>query len=130
MNIIVVDDLAPIALTYKAILARAGYEVEAFTHSDEAIAYMQANPTSFDLVITDIYMPETNGVDLIHAARQINPNAKTLCITGGGGFDQDTSLMQQARQIADMLSFKPIHSAQLTNTVNTLMREQKTAANG
>ena len=37
---------------------------------------------SVDLLITDIYMPEVNGLDLITAAKSVNGATKTLCITG------------------------------------------------
>jgi DNA-binding NtrC family response regulator len=128
MNIIIVDDLSPITLTYKAILLREGYEVEGFTKPLEALSYMQQNPDQFDLVITDLYMDEMNGIDIMLAAKDINPNAKTLCITGGGAYDQDTSLMQTARVVADTLAFKPIHSGQLTGMVSALLKTIRPAA--
>ncbi|MAS87114.1 MAG: hypothetical protein CMH30_03930 [Micavibrio sp.] len=130
MNIIIVDDLSPITLTYKAILLREGYEVEAFTKPLEALSYMQQNPDQFDLVLADLYMEEMNGIDIMLAAQNINPNVKTLCITGGGAYDQDTSLMQTARSVADTLAFKPIHSGQLVGMVSNLLKTtQRPAAN-
>jgi|TARA_B100001971_G_C18016472_1_gene445090 DNA-binding NtrC family response regulator len=132
MNIVVVDDLAPITLTYKAVLTRAGYDVEAFTRPEEALEYLQSGNAAVDLLITDIYMPEVNGLDLITAAKSVNGATKTLCITGGGGFDQDTSLMQTAREISDQVIYKPIHSVQLVDTVRKLIGtgQQGIAANG
>lgn len=129
MNILVVDDLEPVALTYKAILLRAGYEVEAFTKPAEAIEHIQNYGHLYDLVVTDIYMNDFNGLHIIHAAKQANPNIKTLTITGGGGFDQDTSLMQTARVESDYMAFKPIHSGQLTGMVENLLRERKKQIN-
>lgn len=123
MNIIVVDDLEPVALTYKAILVRAGHDVQAFTRPAEAIQHLKTNGSKYDMVITDIYMNETNGLDVIETAKAVNPAMKTLCITGGGGYDQDTSLMQKARYAADYMAFKPIHSTQLVNMVTNLLRE-------
>ncbi len=123
MTIMIVDDLSPIALTYKSILMRAGYEAEVFTRSIEAITELQNNPSNYSLVISDIYMNEVNGVAVIATAKQMNPTIKTVCITGGGGFDQDTSLITEAREIADQLVFKPIHSGQLVNIVRTVLGE-------
>ena len=125
MNILVIDDLEPVALTYKSILLSAGYEVEAFTRPAEAIEHLQTHGHLYDLVVTDIYMNDFNGLHIIQAAKEANPNIKTLTITGGGGFDQDTNLMTTARAQSDYLAFKPIHSGQLTGMVANLLRDSK-----
>ena len=128
MKVLIIDDLAPVALTYKAILVNQGYDVDCYTNPKDALRAIQAKASDYNLMITDIYMDNVNGVELINAMAQANTNARILTITGGGSFDQSTVLMDTARAQSDYMAFKPIHSGQLINMVENLLRQPKRTA--
>ena len=81
-RIMLVDDEPDVASTVRRILLRLGYQVEAFT--DPAVAHerFRRDPARFDLLITDMVMPEMNGAQLATAARALRPNLPVVIVTG------------------------------------------------
>jgi len=75
------DDEAMVFLMERLLRAR-GFRVSAFEVADEAIAAVRANPTDFDLLVTDFNMPRASGIDVARAIREINP-ALPVVITSG-----------------------------------------------
>ncbi len=61
-------------------LSRAGYAVTEAADGLQASAILQAKP--FDLVITDLYMPQRDGMEVIMELRQRQPSAKIIAISG------------------------------------------------
>ncbi len=81
-KILVVDDDADVRRVLQLFLERAGYDVAVVADGTQAVdAY--ANE-SFDLVITDIVMPEKEGIETISELRQQNPALPIVAISGGG----------------------------------------------
>jgi signal transduction histidine kinase/CheY-like chemotaxis protein len=81
-RILFVDDEKPIVEMTSEILQRLGYRVEGRTHPEEAIQEFKANPFSFDLVITDMTMPQTNGIELSKTLKKIRPDLPIIICTG------------------------------------------------
>ncbi len=81
-KILVVDDEELARFTIRDILETAGHQVEEATNGVEALAIQSASP--FDLVITDIIMPEKEGVETIIELKQLYPSLKIIAISGGG----------------------------------------------
>ena len=79
-----------------AVLERFGYEVTAVRNGNEALASHRERPA--DLVITDLVMPEKEGVETIRKLRQVTPDAKIIAMSGGGRNKSNTYL-QLARQL-------------------------------
>jgi CheY-like chemotaxis protein len=67
-NILVVDDEPDVRDAVKHVLDRAGYSVRTVESAIDALAELARNPT--DLVITDIIMPQINGVEAIESIRR------------------------------------------------------------
>lgn len=75
-RILVVDDEAEIAATFRRVLMRLGYQVEAFTSPVIALERFASDPERYDLVISDLSMPDMNGnifVEKLHAIRSTLP---------------------------------------------------------
>lgn len=70
-RVLAVDDSRSIILFYKTVLAELGLEVVTAEHGKAALGVMGASP-AFDLVITDMNMPEMNGIELTRKIRE-NP---------------------------------------------------------
>jgi CheY-like chemotaxis protein len=82
LSILLVDDEEHIRLLMQQWLEAAGYRVTCAASSQEAAALIAR--AQFDLAITDILMPERDGIDLIAALKKVQPAARILAISGGG----------------------------------------------
>jgi PAS domain S-box-containing protein len=81
-RILLVDDEASIVRLEKQMLERLGYQVEVRTSSIEALNAFGANPDNFDLVISDMTMPNLTGDELAKALISIKPGIPIIICTG------------------------------------------------
>jgi len=81
-RILLVDDDAAVLALEKQMLTRLGYEVMEMVNSADALKNFQAQPQSFDLVITDLTMPNMTGDQLAGAILQIRPDMPIIICTG------------------------------------------------
>ncbi len=81
-NILVVEDNAQVAKLFRDILTRAGHHAIVAANGNEAI--LAIGQQAFDLIITDIFMPEKDGLELIREVMAQNPGLKVIAISGGG----------------------------------------------
>jgi DNA-binding response OmpR family regulator len=106
----VVDDESVIAKTLEIILKQSGFEADSFTNP--LLALERAKSEKPDLLISDVMMPEMNGVDLAIAVRAIHPGCKILLFSGQSA---TADLLASARKQGydfELLS-KPVHPADL-----------------
>jgi len=82
VQILIVDDEAPVAEVLAAACGDAGHRVTVRTSSSDALDYM--NEHQVDLLITDIVMPPPDGLFLIREARKRNLRLVAIAITGHG----------------------------------------------
>jgi two-component system cell cycle response regulator CpdR len=109
------DDEAMRRFLAKA-LERAGYEVFAFPDGAEAFECLQK--TSFTLLLTDIIMPEMDGIELAKRAAELQPEMKIMFITGFAAvaLHPDSKAPRQARVLS-----KPVHLRELVREVDKLI---------
>ncbi len=81
-RILLVDDEAMLASVTKERLEDRGYAVTARTGSVEALDTFRAHPDQFDLVITDLTMPEMTGIELAEKVMSIRPGIPVILCTG------------------------------------------------
>lgn len=81
-RIVVVDDEKMITSLFQAIFKRFGYEGFAFNSSLEALEFMSQNPNAFDMLITDMTMPQLNGLDLSRKVLALRPDLPIILCTG------------------------------------------------
>ncbi len=79
---LVVDDEEDIANLEKIMLESLGYTVTATNSSDKALEVFKKDPTYFDLVITDMTMPQFNGTELTQKLREIRPDIPVILFSG------------------------------------------------
>jgi CheY-like chemotaxis protein len=80
--IILVDDNKDQRLVLRLALEQARYSVREAENGREALALQRARASAF--VITDIFMPEADGFELVDAVRKQFPSTKIIVISGGG----------------------------------------------
>ena len=95
-------------------LERAGYAVTAVDRGTAALPLIETEP--FDLLLTDIVMPEMDGIELAQKASDIAPNMRVMFITG---FAAVTLKAGQAMPQARVLS-KPFHLRDLVLEVDRM----------
>lgn len=81
-RILVVDDEVMITSLYEAILKKFGYQGVIFNSSVEALDFITRRPHDIDLMITDMSMPEMNGLDLSRRALAMRPDLPIILCTG------------------------------------------------
>jgi DNA-binding NtrC family response regulator len=91
-RILVAEDEAPIRDGIVAAFTDSGYEVVAAGNGREAIDLLQEQ--SFDLVISDYRMPEKDGLQVLHQAREMNEEAVVIVMTAYGTVDHAVEVMQ------------------------------------
>lgn len=81
-RILVVDDDPEIRSTLKKLLERSGHEI--VIAADGRGAETALSQTSFDLMVTDIVMPDQDGLEVIRITRVAHPELPIIAISGGG----------------------------------------------
>jgi CheY-like chemotaxis protein len=119
-RILVIDDDTTIRLSLKLALEDADHQVEEAADGQEGIDRFRANPV--DLVVTDIFMPEKEGMELIHEIKRDRPETKIIAISGGGRMNPDDYLNIARRLGADRTLLKPFDIELLLDTVDGLLK--------
>ena len=91
-RILVVDDEELIRDLLRMVLVDEGYTVVTAADGEEAIVRLNTSP--FDLVITDLVMPKVNGVEVLRAAKAIDPDYPVMVITGYPSVETVTKLVR------------------------------------
>lgn len=97
-------------------LEKAGYKVSSFDNG--ASAYDRLREEPFSLLLTDIVMPEMDGIELARRATELDPDLKVMFITGFAAVALNADL--KAPKDAKVLS-KPFHLRDLVDEVNKLL---------
>jgi two-component system, sensor histidine kinase and response regulator len=84
-RLLIVDDEASQLRALCDTLGLEGYRTEGFASPQAALAALR--PGEFDLLLTDLQMPEIDGIALIDAARKIDPDLGAIVMTGHGTID-------------------------------------------
>ena len=113
--ILIIDDNAEVLETYRRILEHAGYEVMVAADGKEGVRVFHDNP--IDLVITDIIMPEKEGLETIIELRHNSPGVKIIAISGGAFFGPKDYLELAKHFGATRTLTKPIEQEVLLETV-------------
>lgn len=117
-RIMFVDDEEQLTEMSKKILSRYGYTITTFTSSKIALEAFRNAPTDFDMIITDMTMPELTGADLVRQILEIRPEIPCIMCTGySESIDE-----QKAKEIGIKAFFlKPIDDIALAKTMKELL---------
>ena len=120
MRILVVDDNDDVLLSMNSLLEAAGHEAETASDARRALEIHRTRPA--DLVITDIFMPEQDGLETIVQFRSESPHVKIVAMSGGGDIAKHDYLEVAQHAGADAMLRKPFDPQQLLDTVEKLTR--------
>jgi CheY-like chemotaxis protein len=115
-RILLVDDEKPLAMGTGKLLERFGYASTVFARPNDAWAEFARQPLAFDLVITDLTMPEMDGIEFSRRILALRPDCPVLLTTGS--FNEATQQAAEAVGIRQVL-LKPIEHHVLMQGIAT-----------
>ncbi len=118
-KILVIDDDPSIQTMLKKMLEKAGHEVDIACNGREGLDKIECCPP--DLLVTDIVMPEKEGLELIFYLRRKNPELKIIAISGGGRFNYEGYLTSAKHLGADLIFQKPLVHKEFVQAVSDLI---------
>ncbi len=120
-QVLIIDDEDMVRMVLRQTLEKAGHGVTEASNGAKGIAAMKDK--KFDLVITDIVMPEKEGVETIVQVRLDNPKLPIIAISGGGRIGP-ADYLEAARQLgANHVFAKPFDRKELLATVEACVAE-------
>jgi DNA-binding response OmpR family regulator len=120
-RILVIDDDDMLKAMLRKLLSKAGYEVAVAENGIDALRLQQEKPA--DLILTDIIMPEMEGIETIREFCKKYPATKIIAMSGGGRIDPDQYLTIARRLGAQRTFVKPFKSAEILAAVSELLQE-------
>ena len=121
-TIIVVEDDKGARVTLCGLLEDAGYEVLGVGIGAKARKAIQAKP--FDVVVTDIRLPDVGGMEILELAKEINPDAAVIMMTGYASVETAIDAVNQG---AYAYFVKPVNPDELKTTIANALRQQRLA---
>lgn len=120
-RVLVIDDNQDMRELMQVILDGAGYTVEVACDGEAGLSCQRAQPA--DLVITDIFMPNQDGIETIAQLRKEFPSLKVLAISGGSRRGKADGYLLTAREIgAHVVLPKPFDQQELLRAVRELLQ--------
>lgn len=121
-RILLVDDEPLITSVGSELLGEMGYQVQAVNHPRQALKVVEDSPSGFDLIITDLTMPELNGIEMVQKMREKHVATPVILISGyNERIKQDEA---RAVGIHQVLS-KPCPAQVLLDAVRKAIAESK-----
>nr|WP_320009817.1 response regulator [uncultured Desulfobulbus sp.] len=119
MRILVIDDDDQMRVLLRQVMEWAGYEVMEAEDGREGMQLQRSDPA--DLVITDLIMPEQEGLETIGQLRREFPETKVIAISGGGRIGPEAYLPAAQELGADKVFSKPFDVRELAGAVKELL---------
>jgi CheY-like chemotaxis protein len=118
-RVLVIDDNADVRATIKWLLESEGFSVALAANGTEGLEQQKDHPAS--IVVTDIFMPEKDGIETIFELRREYPQAKIIVMSGGSSRGADFT--DVARELGAAVALKkPVDPAVLIAHVHRLAR--------
>ena len=126
-TVMIIDDDPAIRKLLALVLCRNGFDV--VTADSGRTALQKLQNSSVQLVITDIFMPELDGIEFICEANKIRPDLKIIAISGGSASISPEFYLSVAKNVgAVTILEKPVQSSTLIQTISDLMEAELVCA--
>ena len=121
-RVLVIDDNADIRETLRWLLEDEGYAVSAAANGREGLKAQRNEPA--DIVVTDIFMPEQDGIETLWMFREEFPSVPII-VMSGGGMPGATDYLSIARELgAQKTLTKPLDPQELIDVVGQITRSR------
>jgi DNA-binding response OmpR family regulator len=119
-KILIIDDSEEILNTYKKFFTKKNYSVATASNGLDGLKILQTETNDFDLIITDIVMPNISGVGIISIVKKKFPEILIIAITGWGEHPE----MLASEAAADLVLEKPIDLMELDKRIIDLIQSK------
>ncbi|MEW5746087.1 MAG: response regulator [Nitrospirota bacterium] len=119
-KILVVDDEEIVRISCNRLLTPEGYDVKTVKSATDAFALLKAEP--FDLVLTDLKMPDIDGIEVLRRVKEEWPHIEVVMITG---YQTITSAVQAIKLGAFDYLEKPFTPDSILATVENALKQKR-----
>ncbi len=120
-KMLIIDDSQVILGTYNKFFSKKNYLVTTATNGLDGLKQIESEKEGFDVVITDIVMPNISGVGIIAIVKKKYPDTPVIAITGWGEHPEILALEASADKVLE----KPIDLIELDKIVVDLIEKKK-----
>jgi len=118
-GVMIVEDDADLREMLRDALEKRKFTVITAANGREAVARFR--PSIIDLVVTDLLMPEEDGLMVIMKIREMKPSVKMIAISGGGKVGPGSYLLMASTLGADHVFSKPFLPSELVQKVREIL---------
>jgi len=119
-HILVVDDDPDMRQLLTSLLESCGYTVACAEDGSSALKQL-ASDRRTDVVLTDLYMPNTDGLELILALREVQASLPIVAMSGGGSMRGHDTLSMAQKLGANAVIDKPFRKTQIVETIDRVL---------
>jgi CheY-like chemotaxis protein len=116
-SVLIVDDEEAVTRMLEKLLRQLGYKVDVFNSSVDALESFRKAKNKYDIVLTDLTMPEMTGLDLAEEIRKVHSEIPIVLMTGYGFEDYDNISHSSIRKIVG----KPVNIRDLSSTIRDVL---------
>lgn len=128
-TVLVIEDDPELLKLMTAAFARAGFKAYSALNGRLGVQLLRALKP--DLMVTDIVMPEKEGIATIIEARAVAPDTAVIAISGGGAYGRSDNFLQWAEELgADEAMAKPFPMSQLLSAARAVLERRGAATAG
>ena len=119
-RVLYVDDEEALVLLATRVLSRLGHSISGFSDPAAALAALRADPKGYDVMVTDLSMPQMSGFELAREARALRPDLPVLMTTGYISVEDEITARELGiREVV----LKPVTMDELGRLLDTLLRD-------
>ena len=122
-HVLILDDEADVRTAIRLQLQDTQFEILEAENAEQAIALLDDNPISIDVIICDVRMPGVSGVEAVAIFQREYPNTPVIVLTGFPDTDLAVEFMKK-QDVVDYLT-KPVDKAKLIEAVEQAAQSRK-----
>jgi len=119
-TILIVEDETEVRLALCRLLSDVGYEVTGLERGADALEMIQRSP--FDVVITDMRLPDVDTMEILELAKEINPDTAVIVITSTANIETAVDAVSQG---AYAYSVTPINPGEIKTIIANALKQQR-----
>ena len=117
-SILLIDDEKPVLKMVDQVLSRFGYKVTCHHNGLSALTLFRDSPDQFDLVITDMTMPDITGDKIVKEIKRIRPDFPVILCTG---FSERLVSEKTNKNMPDKILMKPVGRDDLLKSIREIL---------
>ena len=121
-RLLIIEDNEEVLRSLKKYFTKKNYDVVTASNGLDGLKVYENDPSGFDLIITDLVMPNISGVAIISLVKKKSPETPVIAITGWG--EHPEALATEAQ--ADLVLEKPIELDRMDRFISELLKQKKT----